>query len=448
MIILDDILNATGGKLINKVTDSFSGVSIDSRTIKEGELFFALRGERLDGHDFLKDALSKGSGAVVHKLGSDNNNFENKTIILVSNTLLALQKLALYIRIMKNVPVIAVTGSNGKTTTKELIAAILSKKYKVLKNQGNLNNHIGLPLSLTGLEDEHNIVVLEMGASARGDIKELCRIAIPDCGVLTNIGTSHIEGFKDIETIRDTKLEILETVKSVIVNVDDRFLIEGIYISQFKGVIIRYGIENSAEVRASDIKLFEKGSRFLLRLGDKGTIKVRTKLAGRFNIYNILAASAVGYFFNVDIEDIKMAIEEFEGVPMRLRIVDRNGLKFMVDVYNANPASMEAVIYELARIKSGRAIAVLGDMLELGDISVDAHRYLGRLLKDLKIEVLIGVGKFMEYAVKEFMGEAYLINSSEEAGELLRHIMKDGDTILVKGSRGMKMEKVLEGYAI
>lgn len=448
MIILDDILNATGGKLINKVTDSFSGVSIDSRTIKEGELFFALRGERLDGHDFLKDALSKGSGAVVHKLGSDNNNFENKTIILVSNTLLALQKLALYIRIMKNVPVIAVTGSNGKTTTKELIAAILSKKYKVLKNQGNLNNHIGLPLSLTGLEDEHNIVVLEMGASARGDIKELCRIAIPDCGVLTNIGTSHIEGFKDIETIRDTKLEILETVKSVIVNVDDRFLIEGIYISQFKGVIIRYGIENSAEVRASDIKLFEKGSRFLLRLGDKGTIKVRTKLAGRFNIYNILAASAVGYFFNVDIEDIKMAIEEFEGVPMRLRIVDKNGLKFMVDVYNANPASMEAVIYELARIKSGRAIAVLGDMLELGDISVDAHRYLGRLLKDLKIEVLIGVGKFMEYAVKEFMGEAYLINSSEEAGELLRHIMKDGDTILVKGSRGMKMEKVLEGYAI
>lgn len=447
MIILEDILTATGGKVINKTADSFTGVSIDSRTINEGELFFALKGERLDGHDFLRDALIKGSGAVVHKL-SNENKFENKTIILVSNTLVALQKLALYIRIMKNVPVIAVTGSNGKTTTKELIASILSKKYKVLKSQGNLNNHIGLPLSLTRLTDKHNIVVLEMGASARGDIKELCRIAIPDCGVLTNIGTSHIEGFKDIETIRDTKLEILDTVKSIVVNVDDRFLVEGIYISQFKGLIIRYGIENSAEVRASDIKLFEKSSRFLLHLGNKGTIRVNSKLAGRFNIYNILASSAVGYLFDVDIEDIKTAIEEFEGVPMRLKIVDRSGIRFIVDVYNANPASMEAVIKEFARIKSGRAIAVLGDMLELGDISIDAHRYLGRLLKDLKVDILIGVGKFMRYAVEEFMGESYLKNSSEEAGELLRQIMKIGDTILVKGSRGMKMEKVLEGYAI
>lgn len=447
MIAIDDVLRATGGEVIKRGRSSFNGISIDSRTIKDGELFFAIKGERHDGHDFIKEALRKGDGAVVHNLKEED--FEDKTIILVSDTLKALQKLALFIRIMRNVPVIAVTGSNGKTTTKELIASILSKKYKVLKNEGNLNNQIGLPLSLAGLKEEHNIVVLEMGASAKGDIRELCRIALPDCGVLTNISSAHMEGFKDLETVRATKLELLDTVKSIVVNVDDEFLIEGIYMSGFDGVIIKYGIKKQAEVYASDIELLDRGFRFLLHLGDKGCVEVNTRLSGEFNIYNILASAATSYYFGVDIYDIKTAIEEFEGVPMRFKIVEKNGVKFIVDVYNANPASMEAVIFELVRMKrDGRAIAVLGDMLELGNLSIDSHKHIGRLLTDLKVDVFIGVGKFMEYAIKEFKGEAYLRDSSEEAGSLLNKIIKEGDTVLIKGSRGMNMEKVLEGYAL
>lgn len=442
ILTIEDIIAATGGKVIYRNSNAFTGVSIDSRTIKEGELFIAIKGDRFDGHHFLHEALKRGSGALVNiHLGEPVN---GKTIIYVHNTLKALQDIARYMRLKKDVPVIAVTGSNGKTTTKELIASILSAKYEVLKNTGNLNNHIGLPLSLTRISDEDEIVVLEMGASGPGEIKVICEIAVPNYGVLTNISHAHLEGFKDLETVRKTKLELLDYIRVAVVNTDDPFLMEGIHLSGFKGNLIRYGIENSAEICASDIRLFENGSVFSLNTGENKSIEVHPKISGMFNIYNILGAASIGYLFNIDLQNIKNAIDSFAGVPMRLELKELNGIKVISDVYNANPASMEEAIKELVRIRKGRIIAVLGDMLELGSYEEEAHRRLGRLMSGLTVDIFIAVGARMAFAASEFSGSVYKLQNAIEAGKLLKEISREGDIVLIKGSRGMNMDKVLE----
>lgn len=438
---VEDIIKATGGKIICSDSNTFTGISIDSRTIKEGELFIALRGRRFDGHNFLNEALKRGNGAIVNFQPAGT--IKGKTIIYVNDTLKALHEIARYMRLKRDIPVIGITGSNGKTTTKELIASILSTGYTVLKNTGNLNNHIGLPLSLTRINDADEIVVLEMGASAPGEIKELCEISIPNYGVLTNISQAHLEGFKDIETIRRTKLEILDYINAAIVNADDPFMMEGIRKSGFKGQVIKYGIKNSAEIRATDIRLREKGSIFNLHDGENKSIEVCPKISGMFNIYNLLAAASVGYLFNIDLLDVKNAVDSFTGVPMRLEFKQLNGINFISDVYNANPASMDEAIKELVRIKRGRKIAVLGDMLELGSYEEEAHRRLGRLMSGLPIDIFIAVGPLMAFAASEFSGSVYKLPSAGEAGKLLRDICKKGDTVLIKGSRGMNMDKVL-----
>lgn len=438
---VEDIIKATGGKIICSDSNTFTGISIDSRTIKEGELFIALRGSRFDGHNFLNEALKRGNGAIVNFQPAGT--IKGKTIIYVNDTLKALHEIARYMRLKRDIPVIGITGSNGKTTTKELIASILSTGYTVLKNTGNLNNHIGLPLSLTRINDADEIVVLEMGASAPGEIKELCEISIPNYGVLTNISQAHLEGFKDIETIRRTKLEILDYINVAIVNADDPFMMEGIRKSGFKGRVIKYGIKNSAEIRATDIRLREKGSIFNLHDGENKFIEVYPKISGMFNIYNLLAAASVGYLFNIDLLDVKNAVDSFTGVPMRLEFKQLNGINVISDVYNANPASMDEAIKELVRIKRGRIIAVLGDMLELGSYEEEAHRRLGRLMSGLPIDIFIAVGPLMAFAASEFSGSVYKLQSAGEAGKLLRDICKKGDTVLIKGSRGMNMDKVL-----
>ncbi len=439
---VEDIIAATGGKIIYGNSNTFTGISIDSRTIKEGELFIALKGRRFEGHDFLHKALEKGSGAIVnfYSLGP----FNGKTIIYVSDTLKALQEIAHYIRSRRDIPVIGITGSNGKTTTKELIASILGTGYRVVKNIGNLNNNIGLPLSLTRINDTDEIIVLEMGASAPGEIKELCEIAVPNYGVLTNISHSHLEGFKDIEAIRKTKLELLDYIDVAVVNADDPFMMEGIHMSGFKGWLIRYGIKNPAEIRATDIRLYEKGSIFNLHTDENKSIDVHLKISGMFNIYNLLAAASVGYLFNINLLDIKNAIDSFTGVPMRLEFKEMNGIRIISDAYNANPASMEEAIKELVRIKKGRIIAVIGDMLELCHYEEEAHRRLGRLMSGLTIDIFIAVGPLMAFAASEFQGSVYKLQNAAEAGRLLRDICKKGDTVLIKGSRGMNMDKVLE----
>jgi UDP-N-acetylmuramoyl-tripeptide--D-alanyl-D-alanine ligase len=299
-------------------------------------------------------------------------------------------------------------------------------------------------LSLTKLNDSDEIIVLEMGASASGEIKELCEIAVPNYGVLTNISHAHLEGFKDIETIRKTKLELLDYISVAVVNADDPFMMEGINLSGFKGWLIRYGIKSPAEINATDIRLHEEGSIFNLHAGENKCVEVHPKISGMFNIYNMLAAASVGYLFNINLLNIKNAIESFTGVPMRLEFKELNGIKVISDVYNANPASMEEALKELVRIGKGRIIAVLGDMLELGSYEEEAHRKLGRFMSGLKIDIFIAVGPLMAFAASEFQHSVYRIQSSIEAGRLLRDICIKGDTVLIKGSRGMNMEMVLE----
>ena len=442
MLKIADIIAATAGKVILMAPDSFAGISIDSRKIQKGELFVALRGSRFDGHDFLGEALKRGEGAIV---SLETGNFpEDKTIIYVKDTLKALQNIARFMRLKRGIPVVGITGSNGKTTTKELTASVLSTAYRVLKNTGNLNNSIGLPLSLTGIDEEDDVVVLEMGASAPGEIRELCDIAVPNYGVLTNIGPSHLEGFGDLAAVRKTKLEILDSVNIAVVNADDLFMMEGIRESGYKGMIVTYGIEDQADISASEIRLQEKGSNFLLHTPGGKPMKVSPKISGMFNIYNVLAAAGVGYLFRIGLDDIKSAIDSFEGVPMRLEFRDWEGARVISDVYNANPASMEEALKELVRIKGKRAVAVLGDMLELGPYEEEAHRKLGRLLSELPVEIFVAVGPRMAFAAAEFKGVVHRLSSASEAGRLLREIREKDDTILIKGSRGMFMEKVLE----
>lgn len=435
-----DIVRATAGKVLCENAEAFSGLSIDSRNIREGELFIALKGERFDGHDFIGSALEKGAGALVESPPAVFP--DNRTLIVVENTLKALQDLARYLRSRMSLPVIGVTGTNGKTTTKELISSILGQQQKVLKTTGNLNNHIGLPLCLCRRDGDEDVMVLEMGSNRRGDIRELCEIGRPDYAVITNAGPAHLEGFGSIEAVRDTDLEILAYAKVASVNTDDRFLLEG--TSTYTGRLITYGLKNAADVTAKDILLGTRGSAFKLCLPEKRMVTVNLQISGMFNIYNALAAASVADALDAGLDDIKNGLESFGGVPMRLEIREMRGALVINDVYNANPASAEEALKELVRLKRKRAIAVLGDMLELGRYAEEAHRALVRLAASLHIDVLIAVGPEMGRAAEEFGGSCHKAEHSLDARSILMSICREGDAVLIKGSRGMRMERVMQ----
>ena len=441
IVTIEEIVQATGGKVLCGKQEAFSGLSIDSRNIGNGELFIALRGERFDGHDFVREALQNGSGALVSLPPAEPG--RQKTIIHVKNTLKALQDLARFRRLKRNIPVVSVTGTNGKTTTKELIVSILSQKHRVLKTTGNFNNHIGLPLCVSNMQGDEDYAVLEMGSNARGDIRELCRIVQPDLAVVTNVGQAHLEGFGSLEAVRDTDLEVLEHVETVSVNSDDRFLMQG--MTGFTGKTILYGIETSADFSARDIVPAQQGSRFALCMPMNKVIEVSLKISGRFNVLNSLAAASIACELGLSPEEIRQGLEAFTGVPMRLEIRRFSGALVINDVYNANPASMEEALKELVRLKKGRTIAVLGDMLELGMYAEDAHRCLVNKMNELQIDLLIAVGPEMQKASAAFYGSCHQAASSDEARSLLLGMVKENDTILIKGSRGISMEKVLAG---
>ncbi|MCL4536378.1 MAG: UDP-N-acetylmuramoyl-tripeptide--D-alanyl-D-alanine ligase [Nitrospirae bacterium] len=452
MLNIRDIIEATRGRLVSEGESEFTGVSIDSRTIKSGELFIALNGDRFDGHDFLSDALKTGKGAIVNssRFTVHGSRFTDRTIILVDNTLLALHDLGRYIRKSFNGHVIGVVGSNGKTTTKELISSILGTRMNVLKTMGNLNNHIGMPLSITKMDKDTGVMVLEMGTNRPGDIDELCNIAMPDVGVVTNIGYEHLQGFGSLHKVRDSELEIAPYAKKLVVNADDSFLMEGVN-AKFKGDVITFGIEaKDADLTVKDIDFSDDGTRFII-CANSGCIDIDSKIPGRFNVYNSLAAASAAHAIGFNLYEIKKGLESFTGVNMRFEVRREKGVTFLNDVYNANPSSMEESINELARFadagkytgKYKRAIAVLGDMLELGDYGIAGHKKLGKKLSDMAVDVFIGVGPLMALAVSEFRGKGICADTSEDAGIELSKIIEDGDIVLIKGSRGMRMEKVM-----
>ncbi|HMK61645.1 MAG TPA: UDP-N-acetylmuramoyl-tripeptide--D-alanyl-D-alanine ligase [Dissulfurispiraceae bacterium] len=449
MLKLADILAATGGQLAARGADEFTRVSIDSRTIKSGELFIPLKGDRFDGHDFVMDSLKICDGILVNSSWAENIEFSaGKTVIKVDDTLLALQELACFIRKRFRGPVIAVVGSNGKTTTKELISSVLGTSFKVLKTEGNLNNHIGMPLCITRADEDTGAMVLEMGTNRPGDVDLLCKIALPDIGVITNIGAEHLEGFGSMEAVRDAELEILPYLKKTVLNGDDAFLIGGLSL-KFTGPIVTFGIsEKENDITAGEIVSTGNGCSFSIHTY-AGKVSIQSQLSGRFNIYNSLAACAVAHTLGLGLDRIKEGLEAFGGVKMRFEIKRIGRITFIYDVYNANPSSMKASIEELVSIANkrpagSRSIAVLGDMLELGNFSIDAHKEIGNILKNKGIDLFIGVGPLMKEGVSTFGRNASAVETADDAGKLLTDQIAEGDVVLIKGSRGMKMERVME----
>ncbi len=446
------------GEILGRVERmEIKGVSIDSRTIKAGELFVAIKGDRFDGHDFVPEAIKRGAwGAIVERsvLESKYASLGGlKNIIAVEDTLLSLQEMSAAHRKKFSIPLVGITGSNGKTTTKEMLACILRQKGPVLKNEGNLNNHIGVPLTLMGLNTGHKTAVVEMGMSGPSEIKMLTRLVMPTVGVITNIGPAHLEFLGSMDMVLQAKGELLENMEPnsiAVLNADDRYF-EALK-AKFNGSLITFGIDKAADVTAGDIRQGKNLTDFNIRSGD-AAVRVRLQALGRHNVYNALAAAAAALAVGMPLESVKYGLEDFSPIAMRSELKEIKGRLVLEDCYNANPRSMEAALETLASLRQGRKIvAVLGDMLELGKASPDAHREIGRTAARLGVDLLITVG-----TLSKFIGDGarYAGMSSDrtveagsnaEAAALLRERSQNGDAILIKGSRAMKMEEILEEF--
>ncbi len=455
-------MNDSERKMLREILDRFDreeikGISIDSRAIKKGELFVAIKGDRFDGHDFVPEVIKKGAwGAVVDRttLETKCRDFAGqKNIFPVEETIAALQGMAQMHREKFAIPVVGITGSNGKTTTKEMLAGILKLKGPVHKNEGNLNNHIGVPLTLLKLDRRHKSSVVEMGMSAPGEIDTLARLVRPNVGVITNIGPAHLEFLGTTDMVAQAKAEILSSLKSdgtAVLNADDRYF--NALKDKCGGRVLSFGIEEDADVRACDVWQGKGFTDITLR-ADRSTVIVRLPAVGRHNIYNALAASAAASAVGMTLDAVKSGLENFSPVAMRSELKQIKGRTVLADYYNANPGSVRAALETLISLREGgMAVAVLGDMLELGDAAVDAHREVGRIAARLGVDVIIAMGALAKHisdgAIEAGMArdQVTAAGSHAEAGALLRERSRSGDAVLIKGSRGMKMEKILEEF--
>ena len=447
---VQEVVRAVHGALVGgDLGVPVTGVSIDSRTLEVGEAFFAIRGHRLDGHAFVKDAAARGASCmVVHNLPDEIP--RHVPVILVDDTTRALGRLALFHRSRFPVSVVAVTGSNGKTTTKELIAAILARLGPVLKSEASFNNQWGLPLTLLKLRAEHHAVVLEMGANQRGEIATLAAIARPTVGVVTTVAAAHTEFFGSLEEVQREKASLVRAIPPegrAILNRDD--LRVGAMASLARCPVILYGISAEADVRAvGSVDETVEGVSFTLAIrGDRSP--VRLAFAGRHNVLNALAGAAAGSALGLSLAEIVEGLERAR--PLKGRCVWRRagGVRILDDTYNANPAAVDAALAVLARARSaGRILVALGDMLELGEIAEAAHREAGRKLAQLGVAEFVGVGPLARHAV-DAAREAGLLEShhsetTEDAVAFLLKRLAPGDYLLVKGSRGMRMERVVD----
>ena len=448
-----DCLNAIGGQLLQGDPDClFRGVSINSRTVSKGALFVCIKGERFDGHDFLADVIDKKVGGIIlsnpEKLPVESGPF----VIQVPDTLKALQDLAGFQRKRFPFKVVAVTGTNGKSTTKEMISAILATKFKTLKTQGNLNNHIGLPLTLLQREPSHEVGVLEMGMSAMGEIKRLAEIAQPDIGVITNISEGHLVQLKNLKDIQSAKGELFDSLTekgTAIVNADDPLVLE--LARSLRARTVTFGIDQPADVRASEIESKDNlGFQCKVKLFDK-TLSIRLPYLGYCNIYNTLAALATGYSLGIQEETMTRGLEKYQRMSQRNEQVRHKGIDLINDTYNANPRSMTEALKTLDNFKTqGRRIFVIGDMLELGDRSIPAHKNLGEEIAQSKANILVTVGKLAGLSAKSaqtLAGEKIQIlefADHQEAAEFLIQEARSGDCVMFKGSRGTAMEKILQ----
>ncbi len=452
---VEDVLAVTKGELI--IGDrklELKSFSKDTRKIQKGDCYIGIKGENFDGSKFWKEALEKGASSVIIEnvdlTNQDEIDWKGKTIIRVENTLEALYEIARYKRSLYDIPVIAITGSVGKTSTKDIIANVVGQKYKTLKTIGNNNNNIGLPFTILRLEDEE-AMVLEMGMNHFGEIELLSSIAKPNICVITNIGTSHIGNLGSRENILKAKLEILEGAKNpkVIINNDNDLLHKWYEENKNKLDIETYGIKTTSDLVAKEIKLEESKSQFTCNLkGKEKTITV--PVGGEHFVLNSLCAILVGKNLKIPENQIAIGIESFELTQKRMDITElKSGIKVINDAYNASFESMRASLKVLGEIKNARKIAVLGDMFELGKFSEELHRKVGEEVYKNKIDILIGSGENIKYTIEEAKKEMnpeniYYLENKKNIINLLEKIVEPGDVILFKASNGMKFYELAE----
>ena len=432
-----------------KLFDMSSGVSIDTRTLKAGEIFFALKGENFDGNDFVPAALEKGALAAVT---SSKRFAGDGRVFVVPGALEALQALATAHRRRLDVPVVGITGTNGKTTTKELLCSMLGSKYRTLCTKGNLNNHIGVPLNILALNKNHQVAVIEMGASAPGEIDFLCRIAMPTHALITSVGRAHIEGFGSFENVIKTKTELYRYVKEAgnyfFYNKDLKDISKE--IEDYPG-LVKF---NARDFDGNHIEKVEMKNTYpFLELHfatkDKEGLDVKTKIYGEYNFVNIVNAAKIADFFDVPVQEIKDALEDFIPAGNRSQVVRWHGNKLILDAYNANPTSMQQAIKSFSKIKSpSPKIMILGDMLEMGQESHEAHYGIARLVdsladKSLQKVYFIG-GEFYKVKDKPFAnGERFVfVRERDSIANEIQSPSFTGNIVLVKGSRGIGLEKL------
>lgn len=450
-----DLIYSTGGRLISgNPAGLIENISIDSRTIKKGSFFFALKGANYDAHDFVQSVADLGAkGIIVSKdIKKLSNISDDFCIIRVKDTVEALGAAAkAYRNLFKDLKIAAITGSNGKTTTKELLYSILNAKEKTLANKGNFNNRIGLPLSIFELDDSYKYGVFEIGSSIFGEIDILSDILSPYGVAITNIGYSHLQEFKSLDGVYKEKKDIFKYLSKdgfIVLNKDDEFLAR-IDRNDFQKVI-EFSIKNKTDIYADNISLDKDGVKFQLHIG-KDFIDIDSNQKGEIFVKNALCAAALAYGFGFSIDDIKEGVKNFTAPKMRMeQFISQNGAIFINDAYNANPSSMKGALKTVcASYESKDIILVLGDMLELGDESPQYHKELGEFIKGQKVKAVYLLGKEMSYAMAPLKDICvYHSESADNLYDKLKELSFDSNTVvLFKGSRSMRLELIYLKFA-
>ena len=441
---LQEIVKATKGALLKEAdVKEIKAVSTDTRKIEEGTMFIALKGENFNGNNYVLEAFNKGAKiAIVDEVKCDLNELkEDVVLIKVQNTGRALMDLAKFYREKLGLKVVGITGSAGKNSTKDLVAAVLSDKYKVFKTKGNFNNEIGLPLMILELDSTYDVAILEMGMRGLGQIKELAEIASPDLGIITNIGISHIEILKTRENILKAKMEIatfFDKNNTLVVCGNDDFLGA---LPEAKYKIVKTGVGENFKIGAKNIALEELSSKFTVYDGEKEE-EFSLDMPGEHNISNLMLGIAIAKELGVSFEEMKRGLKNIEATSMRLELIKKDGFSILNDCYNSSPVAVKSAIDVMKNIEGKRRIAVLGTMRELGHKSEEAHEEIGKYAKENGIEKVLCFGDFSEN-IKEGYGEGCTVyENKEELIKDLLNIICEGDIILVKASRSLKFEEI------
>ena len=429
-----------------------TGYSIDSRTLQPGDLFFAIRGERFDGHDFVASALERGAGAAVivrDRVPSVTDATTKYPLLSTDDPLAALQRLAAAVRRHWGKRLVAITGSAGKTTTKEAVAAVLATRFAVLKSQGNLNNGYGLPLQLLRLEPEHDVAVVEMGMSAAGEITALCHIAAPDWGIVTNVGHAHTEGFADgIAGVARAKYELVAALPRngvAFLNCDDSYVSQ--FGRDFEGKVVYYGRGPCGDPHIESVQAQGAGELTIRVRAREEHCELHLHLPGEHNASNAVAAIAVGVEAGVPLAECCAALERLRPDEKRGQVLTIRGATLINDSYNSNPEALKSMIRTLAGVPARRRILVAGEMLELGPEAAALHVACGKAAAQAGIDIVVGVrgnAWHIVDAAQQGGAEALFLETPEAAGEWLRTNLEPGDAVLLKGSRGVRLERALE----